>query len=169
MKIIKNLICLLLLLTCAITDGQNKSQNDKLSFNSFSITPLEIFFYDNSDGFALSADVSFALRKNIFTFSGAISEEFTIWGRGEKFKQLNFMYGREFELIDWLFIDTHAGLGVFFYNNPNNFKVTKAGVPLLTKLRFKTGDKFSIGLSFQANTNSVKNIYAVGLLLQWNY
>jgi len=142
---------------------------DKLSFHSFSITPLEIFFSDNSGGFALSADLSYALRKNIFTFSGSIGEEFTIWGRAKGFKQLNFMYGREFELIDWLFIDTHAGLGVLFYDDPYDFTLTKAGVLLLTKLRFKTGDKFSIGLSFQVNTNSIKNIYAVGLLLQWNY
>jgi hypothetical protein len=42
------------------------------------------------------------------------------------------------------------------------------GLPMVIKLRYRTGDKFSIGLKFQANINSVENVYSVGLLLQWN-
>ena len=148
--------------------AQNTTQKDKLSFHSFSITPLEVFFTDYSGGGAITGDISFAANKNIFTFSATAGEELAIWGRGDRFQQLNILYGRELKLKEWLFIDAHAGVGLFLYNTHSSH-FTEIGIPLITKLRFKTGDKFSIGLKFQANINSVDNIYSVGLLLQWNY
>jgi len=154
---------------CIIVFAQNKAQKDKLSFHSFSITPIEVFFNEFSGGVAITGDLSYAVNKNIFTFSATTGSEIAFFGRATSYNQLNILYGREFKLKKWLFVDTHAGIGLFFRNDSRNTKLIPIGIPLVTKLRFKTGDKFSIGFKFQANINSIDNIYSVGLLLQWNY
>ena len=101
--------------------------------------------------------------------SGTIGEQFSLYGTADSFKELNILYGREFKLIDWFFIETHAGLGLFYYKTSDDFKVTKTGIPLVTKLRFKTGERFSLGFKLQANINSFENIRSIGILLQWNH
>ena len=123
----------------------------------------------NSGGAAITGELSYSINKSIFTFSATTGSEIAIFGRATSYNQLNFLYGREFEIKRWLFVDTHAGIGLFFRNDSDNSNLIAAGIPLVTKLRFKTGDKFSIGLKFQANINSIENIYSAGLLLQWNY
>jgi len=163
----KKLIIITIYLICIIGYAQNEANKDKLSYHSFSLTPLEVFFNNNSGGLAITGDLSYAYYKNIFTFSASIGEELAFFGRGNRFQQLNILYGREFKLKEWFFIDTHAGIGVFFYNTGSNH-FTEIGIPLVTKLRFKTGDKFSIGFKMQANINSVDNIFSIGLLLHWN-
>jgi len=168
MKTLKKLFCLFIFSIGAITFGQNTDQKHKLSFRSFSITPIEVYFNSNSGGGAITGDLSFSSGKNIFTFSGSIGEEFVIWGTSDTFQQLNILYGREYKLNDWLFFDTHAGVGLFLYNsNGNNF--TGVGIPIVAKLRFKTGKKFSLGFKIQDNINSAYNIFSVGILLQWNW
>ena len=169
MKTNQKLISIFIFLMGAITFAQNTTQKDKLSFHSFSITPLEVFFNEFSGGAAISGDLSYAVNKNIFTFSATTGAEVAFWGRAPSYNQLNILYGREFKIKKWLFVDTHAGIGLFLKNDSRNKKMMKAGIPLVTKLRFKTGDKFSFGFKFQANINSIENIYSVGLLLQWNY
>ncbi len=163
----KILMGIFICLIGAVTFAQNTMQKDKLSYHSFSLTPLEIFFTDYSGGAAITAELSYGIDSHVFTLSASAGEEIGIFSRGDRFQQLNILYGRELKLKEWLFIDIHGGAGLFLYNN-NSTHFTEIGVPLVTKLRFKTGDKFSIGLKFQANINSVNNIYSVGLLLQWN-
>lgn len=150
-----------------VTFAQNTTQKDKLSYHFFSLTPLEVFFTDFSGGLAITGELGYAVGQNLFIISGSIGEEYAIWGRGHRFQQLNLLYGREFEIVDRLFADAHAGLGLFRLSDDRDSDTT-LGLPMVIKLRYRTGDKFSIGLKFQANINSVENIYSVGLLLQWN-
>lgn len=166
----KNMVVLSIFLISAIAFAQNAINNDKLSYHSFSLTPLEVFLTDNDGGLAITGELSFSYRKNIFTFSASSGETLAFFGKGDAFQQLNLLYGREFKLKKWFFIDTHAGIGLFFYNHNHSGgnHISEIGIPIVTKLRFKTGDKFSIGLKFQANINSFENIYSAGLLLQWN-
>jgi hypothetical protein len=154
---------------CVTTFAQNTYKKDKLSFHSFSITPLEIFAGKHTEGGAITGEISYALNKNIYTFSATTGSEIAIFGRATSYNQLNILYGREFKIKKWLFVDTHAGIGIFFRNDSHNSRLTAVGIPLVTKLRFKTGDKFSIGFKFQGNINSIENIYSAGLLFQWNY
>ena len=154
--------------SCTTSFSQNESEKDKLIYHSFSITPLEGFFSEYVEGFAISSDLSYAYKRNIFTVAGTLSEEFNILGGGgDKFHQLNLLYGRQFGLFKWLFFDAHTGFGLFHYNGYNG-KQTKFGFPLVTKLRFKTGEEFSIGFKGEANFNSIEELYMFGLLLQWN-
>ena len=167
MKAIQKLIRISIFLISVATLAQNTDQKDKLTFHSFSLTPLEVFFTDYSGGLAITGEISYAINKNVFSFSATTGEEIGIFGRGNRFHELNILYGRELKLKEWFFIDMHAGAGLFLYNTDENH-LAEIGLPLVTKIRFKTGDKFSIGLKFQANINSIDNIYSVGLLLQWN-
>lgn len=148
--------------------AQNTINKDKLIFNSFSITPLEVFFADNNGGASITGELSYSYGKNIFTFSATTGESIAIFGRGNRFQQLNILYGRELKLKKWFFIDANAGVGLFLYNGEIG-RFSEIGIPFVTKLRFKTGDKFSIGIKLQSNINKIDNIYSAGLLLQWNY
>ena len=169
LKVLKRIITISMFMICVITFGQNTNQKSKFIFHSFSITPLEIFISKYSGGAAISGDLSYSANKNIFTFSATTGADIAFYGRTTSYNQLNILYGREFSLTKWLFVDTHAGIGLFIRNDHHNTTLTEAGIPLVAKLRFKTGDKFSIGLKFQANINSIENIYSAGILLQWNY
>jgi hypothetical protein len=160
----KQILGILIFLVGTLSYAQSTTPPDKLSFHSFSITPLEVFFYKNSGGLAITGELSYAISENIFTLSASFGEEF--WG--PEIQQFNILYGRELKLKDWLFIDFSAGAGLFRlkYSKSNEQAL---GIPLVTKIRFKTGEKFSIGFKLQGNINSVENIYSIGLLLQWNY
>ena len=160
-------ICVLIVLICASAHGQSSLDKGKLSFHSFSITP-EAFYIDYAGGYALSGDLSYVIDKNIITFAATIGEEYTIWGDTDNFQQLNILYGREFKIKEKFFIETHAGIGALFYNYSDEHDLD-IGLPFVVKFRFKTGTKFSMGPKFQANINSIMNIYSAGLLLQWNY
>jgi hypothetical protein len=168
-KYTQQLVIIVIFFISTMMFAQNTTRKDKLSFHSFSITPIEVFVNKYSGGAAITGEISYAFNKNIFTFSATTGAEIAIFGRAPSYNQLNILYGREFKIKKWLFVDTHAGIGAFFRNDSHNSKLTAAGIPIVTKLRFKTGDKFSIGLKFQANINSIENIYSAGLLLQWNY
>lgn len=165
----KNLISIVIFLIGFMVFTQNKTQKDKLSFHSFSVTPLEVFFTDNSGGLSITGELSYAINSSIFTFSATAGEELSFWGRGFRYQQINMLYGRETGLSKKLLVDAHAGIGLIVYNDLYNTRLIEAGIPLVTKIRYKTGDKFSIGLKFQANINSAENVYSAGLLLQWNY
>ena len=169
LKYQKAIISIVIFLIGFIGFSQDKTQKDKLSFNSFSITPLEVFFTNNSGGVSITGEISYAYNKGIFTFSATAGEEFTIWGRGFRYQQISMLYGSELSLTKKLFVDAHAGIGLIVYNDLYDTRLLEAGIPLVTKIRYKTGDKFSIGLKFQANINSAENVYSAGLLLQWNY
>lgn len=165
---IKKILGLSIFLIGSMAFSQDAVKNNKLAFNSFSVTPLEVYFTDYSGGVAITGELGYKIGRNILTLSGSYGEEFVIWGNPDTFQQLNILYGREFEILNHFFIDTHGGLGMFRFKDEDYTKIS-VGIPLVCKMRYKTGDKFSIGLKFQVNVNSVKNIYSAGILLQWNY
>lgn len=168
-KFDKRYLTIWIFLITAITFSQNTTKTDRLLFNSFSITPLEIFVTENNTGASITGEISCAINNNVFTFSGTTGGTFSIWGLGKEFNQLNILYGREFEVLRKLYIDTHAGLGVLIVNYSRHPNLTKVGIPIILKVRYKTGNKFSIGIRSQVNINEIENISSVGLLLQWNY
>lgn len=163
----KQILGILIFLIGTLSYAQSTTQNDKFKYHSFSITPLEVFFNEYSGGLAITGELSYAINNNIFSFSATLGEEIGIFGRGERFQQLNVLYGRELKLKEWLFVDVDAGVGLFRLNDDHHSDAS-LGLPIVTKLRFKTSDKFSIGLKLQGNINSVENIYSIGLLLRWN-
>lgn len=162
--------------------SQENLKDDNFSIHAFSIVPIggEMGYNYTEAGTAasFSADISFSYKKNIFALSGVYSAEVNILYGTSRFnfnsKQVNLLYGREFELLKWLSIDPYAGIGLirFSYDYDNMFSSgrendTDLGIPILAKIRFKTGKIFSLGFKLQTNINSIQNLYSIGLILQW--
>ena len=156
-----------------------QQRRNKLEYKSISFTPLNVYFDNSTGGLTFNADVSFGYRENIFTFSASEGSEYAISIFGEatpdSFQQLNLLYGKELKLSKTIFVDLHVGLGYFSWKSTRINKerkgyerLTTIGVPVVAKLRFKIGERFSLGLQFQSNFNSANNIYSSGILLQWN-
>lgn len=162
--------------------AQEESLSNKFPIKSFSITPTNIFWSrpdrnTNSyfAGYAVIVDVTFNYKRNLLSF--APSAGFEVLG-SSKYVQLNILYGREFRLSNRWFLETHAGVGYLYLEDPqhNSFFQTYyqrnfrsiMGFPIMAKLRFMTGKKFSVGLLLQTNINSEFPIYSSGVSLQWD-
>ncbi len=164
-------ILLLFAITAFVCYSQKNSQSDRFEYKSFSFSPLGFYSDFEVGGLVFSGDVSFLYNKeHIFTVSGTAGSEVCVLSCGDSFEQVNVLYGRELALNKTVFIDAHLGLGYFSFKagGHHSKRTIKMGLPLVCKLRFKAGKQFSIGLQFQTNINSINNIYAIGLLLQWN-
>jgi hypothetical protein len=173
----KRLLLLAVVLGTVIVHGQGLDRA-KLKFKSWSVTPLEVYDFANRDNemfsgltrMSITLDASYALQKHLFSISGSYGQESGIFSGSASYKQLSLLYGREFELKEWLFAETHLGGGLFFYGSSDTPTYISAfAVPIVGKIRFKTGERFSIGLRFTYLFNSFNNLYAGGLSLQWNY
>ena len=160
-----------LFIVCTSAIAQETQKNDKFSFHAFSIVPIggEMGYNYTEAGTAASfaADISFSYKKNIFALSGAYATAIYWTGTSFNSTQVNLLYGREFELLEWLSIDPYAGIGLirFSHGHENDRDL---GIPILAKIRFKTGKIFSLGFKLQTNINSIQNLYSLGLVLQWN-
>ncbi len=172
----KTIIIASIFLISVMGISQSDGKNEQFTFKSFSFSP-SIYFNSSNTGIALSGDISYAYNKSIYTFSaiagGVVCGDFFGSCNSESFGQINILYGRELMLTKKIVIDVHAGLGYFSYKSSSIIGTesghsTTVGFPLTTKLRFKTGNRFSIGLQLHANINSVNTIYAAGILFQWN-
>ncbi len=114
--------------------------------------------------------------------------------RREDFNEIDLLYGREFGVNKWLYFDFYGGVGFFKqtisipeaisgtgggscgfggfcfnipdyeYKRNRNYTI---GLPLQSKIRFKTGKQFSLGIQLHTNINSVNTIYNIGLFFQW--
>ena len=163
MKIVTNLIFASF---CLISFSQNNTSK-KLTYHSFSISPIEIYFDENTGGASISSDFSLSSNRNIYSISMVYSEGISIFTRANRYFQLNALYGREHKIVRWFYIDTHAGLGLFNIKDNHTSQGT-LGIPIQVKLRFKTGPKFSLGFRLQSNLNSLRFIHTAGFVLQWN-
>ncbi|MCK0180329.1 hypothetical protein MWU50_13595 [Flavobacteriaceae bacterium S0862] len=150
----KGLFVFAVLLITFISNGQDREKS-VLKFKSWSVTPIEVYDFSNKNqnlfsGFlptSISTDIAFALNENLFSISGTLGGETGIFGGSASYKQISLLYGREYELKKWLFADAHIGSGMFFYSSTEfNKNISEFAIPLVGKLRFKTDEKFSIGL-----------------------
>lgn len=160
------------------------SQEDKLKFHSVSLTPVGIYFDDSSSGFFISSDVGFAKGKHIFKIFGLGASEYSILSSStESFFELSLLYGREFRIEKWFYIDAYAGVGYFKYKltkgvDPEGFFSYSSyedsvnhtlGLHLQSRLRFQTGKYFSLGLQANTNINPQNSIYNLGVFMQWQF
>lgn len=163
----KKFAFILFVIIVSVSYSQESSQSNRLEYKSFSFTPFE---YYTDGGVAFSGDLSFVYRKHIFSLSGTTGSEIHIFQKNDSFQQVNILYGRELMINKTIFIDTHIGLGYFSFkpDEISDKRSSTLGVPLVVKLRFKTGKRFSMGLRFQVNINSVNSTCTTGIVLQWN-
>lgn len=160
--------------------SQEDIKDDKFSIHAFSIVPiggeLGYNYTEAGSAYSFSADISFCYKKNIFALSGAHSPNYDLFWGSSSFNstQVNLLYGREFELLDWLSIDPYAGIGFIRFSGDYDTgfdyvheNVTELGIPILAKIRFKTGKIFSLGFKLQTTINPISTLYSLGLILQW--
>lgn len=111
----------------------------------------------------------FALRFNtggeVAFLSSAVNQYYTI----------NFMYGRELSLNNWLVLEGFAGIGYVNFNKENidtNWmrETSQAlNLPIGLNVLFVTGDVFSMGVNPNININSFKMFYAANLIFQFRF
>lgn len=151
-------------------------EKNGLNFRSIAINPLSF----TNAGFAINTDLSFMNAKNIYTVSGYFGREifssipFNSKLTEDSFQEFSLLWGREVKIDNWLRLEGHAGLGYFSFKRENfkaevaNEKNTTIGFPLVSKLKFMTGNHFSIGIQFRANINSAKILTGGGIFLQYD-
>jgi len=173
-SIMKNLFFTIVLFCLVIICHSQVAKNpDKFKYYSFSVSPITVYFDSSTGGIALNAEVTFSYNKHLFQLSFNTGSEFTILGgEGESYDQFNISYVKELKLNKTIHFDVFPGLGYFSFKHQNvNYdlkRVTGLGIPLGTKLRFKVGKRFSLGLGYLLNFNSINNINTLGILLQWD-
>ncbi len=99
-----------------------------------------------------------------------------IWGpcNTDNYYSYNLMYGREFLVENRIGIDVFAGVGFFkfqTYDSGRRENVTKntVGIPVQSRIRFRNGKIFNVGLQVHFNVNSASSIFAIGPFFQWNF
>lgn len=165
------------LLFCALPVKSQEESSTRLGYRSFSISPLGIYV-GNNGGFALSADVSFDYGKNMFSLGFRGGSEGNFIGHNDSFTEVNFLYGQSFPLNEKIFTEVFIGAGYFHFNTygvidsrtnrKGEIDNKTIGFPIGTKLQFKLGPRYSMGIGLAANINSVESIGTLGLVLQWN-
>ena len=157
--------------------GQEDSSEKGLHYHSisFNFPPFSVYGANRTGGLQMGADLTLAYKENLFTYMMAAGGEITVLGVSDNYSQINLMYGREFALARTAFFEIHGGAGYFNFRSvdvdPNRSGQETAqtiGFPLMGKLRFHTGPRFSIGLQMGANFNSANTIWTAGVVLQWN-
>ncbi|HLW32260.1 MAG TPA: hypothetical protein VKX40_08350 [Aequorivita sp.] len=164
-------------LFCAFPAMTQEDGSTRFGYRSFSISPMGIYAGNNS-GFALSADVSFDYRKNIFSLGFGGGSEGDFIGKNDSFTEVNFLYGRSFPLNEKLFTEVFVGAGYFRFNTygvidsetnrKGDIDNKTIGFPIGAKLQFKLGPRYSMGIKLAANINSAESLGTLGLVLQWN-
>jgi len=172
------LVLLLAFLSPCTLLSQNETTGNNTSKFKLHSTSLSIGAYgdQNSGGLYISGDVGFSAKKHIFKVSALAASEFTIFGTsGEQFNEIDLLYGREWTLSNWFFIDTFAGVGYFTIrdrdqdNFEKKFRKHTIGFPLQMRFRFKIGDHFGAGLQAQGNLNSASNYGSLGSFVQFSF
>ena len=189
----KHKLIIFALLFCAVVSAQqNQEQENRLTYRSFSITPVSVFRSNFGSGFTgglFTADLTFQKNKHLFSAAASLGSELNILGGSSSFSQYDLKYGRSFKLNRVMHVELHAGLGYFKFRNNSGgffFSYSQAGFqkieiedsggfnnprltfPVVAKLNFRTGPRFSLGLQATYSINSLVTIYSLGIVLQWN-
>ncbi len=165
---------LLLMLFCSISmNSQNIiEKTSKFEFHSVSFSPISVYLSSRNGGLGGNIDLSINKGKHILKLYIGAGSEISLFSVSDEFAEYNLMYGREFLLEKWLSIDFFVGLGYFNfkYNKGSTTKFyeeTVVGFPIQSKIRFKTGRIFYLGLQLSNNLNTATSVYNPGLFLQW--
>ncbi|WP_044402514.1 hypothetical protein [Lacinutrix sp. Hel_I_90] len=173
----------------------SQESDSKLAFYSISFSPINIYFDHHTSGLAASLDISLKKDKDIYKLFGLTGSEFVVSVLGpskvESFHEIDILYGKELREGKWLYFDFYSGLSYFSHtiNTPekipgsgtnsggfsfttyeysyNEDKNNTIGLVLQSNIRFRTGKRFSMGLQFHSNINTVNTIFSTGLLLHW--
>lgn len=153
-----------------------QSQENKLKFHSasFGVGVLDTFSESSGEGFNVVADVAVQSKENLFSLyvnSGSGFMVGALFGDdSEDYLAGSLTYGRELELLDWIKLEGHAGVGFFHHNaqyERENIDIDKTsiGFPVRAKLIFFY--KFiGFGLNQNVNLNPLVSTYSTDVILQ---
>jgi hypothetical protein len=167
----KKCIVIILLLPL-LSVGQEKKD---FEFNFISLNPISGFRAGGNGGFAISGDVGFSFKENLFMLSAQFAQEFAIFTDYlDSFSEVNLSWGKEFVLADWLQSDFFVGLSYFYFKEGNvsirgHDRTTTVGVPLTSKFKFMLGDHFAMGPQIRFNLNNVQTIMSLGVAFQVDF
>ena len=147
------------------------AKEDDLKFHSitvglgFLVAPASY----SEDGLNFVADVATKHGEGIFSLYVNYAEDFNILGGGsESLLAGSLTYGRETNLLSWVKLEGHAGVGFFnhkFSEDDLDFSKTSIGFPLRAKL-ILFYKHFGLGINQNANFNSLVTTYSTDLVLQ---
>jgi len=128
----------------------------------------------NSEGGGATFVVNGALEmnKNLLKLSYLTGAEIGVVGSSTyNFNELSLTYGREFKFVDWLGVETFAGIGN--YNQNSKISAIKNGnsmsFPLLLNCKFYFSNNIGIGLNNSYSINQINNNFSTNLILHYNF
>ncbi len=173
----KKYILLLVLSVCAVSMWAQESSS-KVQFHSASIG-LGVSFYEDLTAISGNLDLGINIGKHqIKAFvlastyeSGALGAPLKKQIRTEEY---DLLYGREFKIVDKIYFDGYAGVGLFVLERGKRSQGTHTqentiGFPLLARGRFQASQLIGFGLQLHSNINSVQSIFGGGFFLQFKF
>ncbi|MDN3724520.1 hypothetical protein QRD02_09005 [Aequorivita sp. SDUM287046] len=156
--------------------SQENETISKLTYHSFSISPIGFYTAEETVGPSFSADVRFSYMKNIFAFGAEGGTDELIYPGSKNhnsYYEFNLYYGRELKVYKRLYIDVFAGVGYVNIRQvgdsyePIDDVYSTIGVPVTGTVKLVLNRGFIVGVKFHANLNSERIIFSAGPHLQF--
>ncbi len=127
-------------------------------------------------GYNLGFDISAAYDPHLFMLRANIGGEVEILSLAlNQYYNLNFMYGREYTINDWLVLEGFIGVGYVNFSKENidtnwlRVENQAVNVPITLKVLFVNSKVFSMGLNTTIDLNSFQILYATNLVFQFKF
>lgn len=155
-----------------------KIKNIDVGFGGFSVLEKNANQKKESGGLQFNLSAGVALEKNIlsldFMKGGETNAGYASIGGDFSFYKINLLYGREFNLTNWLVFNINAGLGYYHQNSSlfftdNKIKEATINFPAEVSLIFTPQNKIAFGLNSDYNINRLNNTFSGGMFIRYNF
>ena len=172
-------ISVLFFLLFTTTSYSQKTSNDEdpsgLQFKSLTHA---IGFYNleklkGKTGLSVSFQATFEINDHLLASSFAVgfgisNEDDILKNLIHSFVDINVLYGREFKILDNLYVDVFTGVGYLEQTKLKNASQgSSLNIPVRAKLMLAASDRMRLGFLSQFNFNSKNNISMYQFFLQF--
>jgi hypothetical protein len=173
----KRFLIFLVLFSTIFCFGQNKLEykNIDIGFGGFSVKLKNS--NNESGGMTFYLNNEFKINKNLLSvdllIGGGAGSGYLSVGGDYNFYRLNFLYGREFEIVNWLVVEPNLGLGYYHQNSEiyfTNEKMKKSIInfPIKVSLITLPYKKVGIGVCANYDMNQLNNTFSGNIFLRIN-
>ncbi len=152
-------------------------ENNALEFNSFSSSGgiYQLEKINDGIGFSASIDLEFSLGNHLLTPNinvgyGILNKDDILKNAVHLFIETNFLYGRQFEILDTVYFRLFSGVG---FTEQTKLKNASSGgslnIPLRGQLLFNLSDSFCVGIQSQISFNTINDIYMYHFFLRFRF
>jgi hypothetical protein len=149
--------------------SQNTSNDEESSGLQFKSLTHAIGFYNleklkGKTGLSVSFQATFEINDHLLASSFAVgfgvsNEDDILKNLIHSFVDINVLYGREFEILDNLYVDIFTGVGYLEQTKlKNNNQGVSLNIPVRAKLMFAVSNRIKLGALSQFNFNSKNEI-----------